>query len=164
MNLTGMMKTGGRSFGARFSKLDFHDDNLVAVRISPPRKRASSTQIDFQFEDDSTGAMKLVSFHRCANLRYIMDFDVLAANWFAQTKRFAAEADVNRVKSFVRAQMAHWHVEYMPPMPKDKPIIKKLAAIRSYHLFRIEFFGGTAEILAKSFSVTENSCGLTPAT
>jgi hypothetical protein len=42
-------------------------------------------------------------------------------------------------------------------MPKDKPIRKKLAAIRSYHLFRIDFFGGTVEILAKSFSVKENS-------
>jgi hypothetical protein len=164
MNLTGKMKIDGRSSGARFNKLDFHDDNLASVKIYPPRKRTDTAQIDFQFEDDSTGAMKLVSFHRCANLRYIMDFDVLAANWFAQTKCFAAEDDVNRVKRFVRSQMANWHVKYMPPMPRDKPIRKKLSAIRSYHLFRIDFFGGTVEILAKSFSVKENSRELAPGT
>ncbi len=147
------MKTNRRDAGTRFSKLDFHDDNLASVKILPPRKKAATTRIDFEFLDDSTGATKFVSFHGCANLRYIMDFDVLAANWFAQTKSFAAKADVNRMKRFVQSQMAHWHVQYMPPMSRDEPIRKKLSAIRSYHLFKIDFFGGSAEVLAKNFSV-----------
>jgi len=155
-------KAGVRGFGARFRKLDFHDDNLASVEIYPPRKSTGAAQIDFQFLDDSTGSLKVVSFHRCANLRYVMDFEVMAANWFAQTDRFAVESDVSRMKRFVRSQMVHWHTKYMPPMPRDKPIRKKLATIRSYHLFRIAFFGGTVEILAKSFSVNENSRGLNP--
>ncbi len=150
-----MMTTNGSGVGARFRKLDFHDDNLVSVKICPPPTGTSTARIDFEFQDDSTGATKLVSFRQCANLRYVMDFDVLTANWFAQTKCFAVKDDADQARKFIRSQMAHWRVKYMPPMPKDKPIRKKLSEIRSYHLFRIEFFGGTAEILAKNFSVKE---------
>jgi hypothetical protein len=45
--------------------------------------------------------------------------------------------------------MPHWNVKYMPPLPKDKPIRKKLSSLSSYRLFKITFFGGAAEILAK---------------
>jgi hypothetical protein len=41
----------------------------------------------------------------------------------------------------------------MPPTPKNKPITKTLKSIRGYVLFRITFFGGTAEILAKTFTI-----------
>ena len=49
--------------------------------------------------------------------------------------------------------MPHWRTTYMPPMTKDKPVRKKLASLRSYILFRVAFFGGTAEILAKHYNL-----------
>jgi hypothetical protein len=41
----------------------------------------------------------------------------------------------------------------MPPLPENKPIKKKLESIRSHVWFRVAFFGGTAEILAKNYKL-----------
>ncbi len=84
----------------------------------------------------------------------MMDFDVLADRWYFGTSGCVARTDVHRMKKFVRAQKSHWRTTYMPPMPKDMPIQKKLKSIRNYVLFRLEFFGGTAEILAKNYSLS----------
>jgi hypothetical protein len=81
-----------------------------------------------------------------------MDFDVLADNWYGgNTESSIAKTDVARMRKFVRAQMSHWRTAYMPPTPMDKPIRTKLASLRSFLLFRVAFFGGTAEILAKNY-------------
>ena len=83
-----------------------------------------------------------------------MDFDVLADNSQAgNTNTSVATTDVKRMKKFVRAQVSHWRTTYMPPTPKNKPIRQKIKQIRSYTLFRVAFFGGTAEVLAKQFKL-----------
>ena len=141
-----------RALAEKFNKLDLHDDGLRAIKIYPPRKRSNFTRIDFEFQDDSTGSRKALSFHSCANIRFVMDFDVLADNWhLGNTEACVAKTEVRRMKKFVRAQMSHWRTTYMPPMRKNEPIRKKFASIRSYVLFRVAFFGGTAEILAKGY-------------
>ena len=139
-----------RADDAPFGKLDFHDDALKFIEIRPSAKRKGEAKIDFGFADYGSGKPKLLSFHDCANLRCILDFDVLANNWFAQTEGVVHSDDTRKMERFVRAQTAHWHTRYVPPMPKDKPIRKKLATIRKFHLFKVKFFGGTFEILAKS--------------
>jgi hypothetical protein len=135
----------------RFNDLDLHDDNLLSVTVHPPHSSRNSTRIDFDFQDDSTGGRKLLSFRGCANIRYVMDFDVLSSNWFAQTKQTVSHAETEKIRKLIKAQMAYWHVRYMPPAPKDKPIRKKLSSLSTYALFRIAFFGGIVEILAKDF-------------
>ena len=135
----------------RFNKLDFHDDALISLRIVLPRSRNNFTRIDFEFQDDSTGAVEVLSFHSCANFRFIMDFDVLADQWYFGTAASRANTDVERMTKFVKAQKRHWRTVHMPPAPKDKPIRTKLKLIRRYVLFRVAFFGGTAEVLAKNF-------------
>jgi hypothetical protein len=109
----------------RFNKLDFHDDALLSLNIHPPRRRSNSAKIDFEFRDDATGDVKMLSFFACANFRFIMDFDVLPDHWFFGTAGSAAKADPQRMRRFVRAQISHWRTAYMPPMPKDKPIKEK---------------------------------------
>jgi hypothetical protein len=136
----------------RFNKLDFHDDALKALRIYPPRSGKNFTRIDFELQDDSTDSVKVLSFRSCANFRFVMDFDVLADNWPFNAKSSVANTNVTRMRRFVKVQMPHWRTTYMPPMTKDKPVRKKLASLRSYVLFQVAFFGGTAEILAKSYS------------
>lgn len=142
-----------RGSAARFGKLDFHDDSLKFVRIHPGVKRGVGGRVDFSFADYTTKKAKSISFRECANLRCILDFDVLADNWFAQTEGVDCINDAKRMEKFVRAQVAHWHVRYMPPTPKDRPIRRKIASIRRYHLFRVRFFGGTFEVLAKRYLV-----------
>jgi hypothetical protein len=60
--------------------LDLHDDTLLSVCIRLSSTKTNATEIDFRFCDDSTEKEKIVSFRACANVRYIMDFDVLADN------------------------------------------------------------------------------------
>ena len=136
----------------RFNKLDFHDDALKTVNLRPPRSRKDFTRIDFELLDESTNSVKMLSFHRCANFRFVMDFDVLADNWPFNTQSSVAKTDTTRMRRFVKAQMSHWRTTYEPPMTRDKPVKKKLESLRSYILFRVAFFGGTAEILAKHYS------------
>ncbi|MGH9712236.1 MAG: hypothetical protein ACRD5M_02945 [Candidatus Acidiferrales bacterium] len=137
----------------RFTRLDFHDDNLRLVTIHPPKTRHDTTTMEFEFEDDETGAKKLLSFHSCGNVRFLMDFDVLADNWFAQTKGLHASANAQEMRKIISSQLAHWRTSYMPPLPPDKPVRKKLNSIRKSRKFKIKFFGGTVEILAKSFKL-----------
>jgi hypothetical protein len=139
--------------GRTFQLLDLHDDNLLSVTIFPPRTKVNAAEVVLELEDDVSQDAKSVRFIGCGNLRVNMDFDVLANNYFAQTDVTACEIDAKRMKQFVRAQTPHWRVKYMSPSPKYLPIRKKLSRIGSYRLFKVSFFGGTVEVLAKSFSV-----------
>jgi hypothetical protein len=150
--LTRMKRTDKNAVADRFNKLDFHDDGLVGLTIHPPRGRNNVTRIDFELRDDSTDSVKVLLFHTCANFRFVMDFDVLADNWYGgNTESSVAKTDVMRMRKFVTAQRSHWRTTYMPPIPKDKPVRRKLATLRSFILFRVAFFGGTAEILARNY-------------
>jgi len=139
--------------GRRFQLLDLHDDNLLAITIAPPRTKVNDAEIVLEFEDDSSGATKSLSFLGCGNLRVIMDFDVLADNSFAQTDVTACQTLAGQMRKFVRAQVPHWHVRYMPPARKNLPIRKKLSRIGNYRLFKVTFFGGTLEVLARGFAM-----------
>ena len=80
-----------------------------------------------------------------------MDFDVLADPCVFGTDSSVSQADASGMRKFIPSQRPHGRVEYMPPGPRDKPIRRKLKSIRSYVLFKVAFFGGTAEVLAKNF-------------
>ena len=134
-----------------FKRMSFHDDNLISVRISPSRKRVNRTGIEFQFEDDSSKKMKTLVFLECANIRYLMDFDVMTDNGFAQTNYVSVRTEIDPIRRFVLKQMSVWHVRYLPKKRKYTPVREKLRQIREYILFRIEFFGGVAEVLAKDY-------------
>lgn len=137
----------------RFNRMVFHDDDLFSVKMEAPHKKGDSAKIEFEFREDSTQVPKILSFSGCANIRWVMDFDVMADNWFAQTEGTVARTNADRMRRFVRAQARQWHLQYMPPSPKDKPIRKKLSTIRKYVLFRVTFYGGTVDVLAKNFKL-----------
>jgi hypothetical protein len=149
-----MNKSRKTSVASEFNKLNFHDDQLTSVRIHPPRSHKNLTRIDFEFQDDTTGKVKVVSFRSCANFRFVMDFDVLADQWWCGTSAAVAQTDLRRITKLVAAQRRHWRTKYMPPLRQDHPIRTKLKSIRDYVLFKVSFFGGTAEILAKSYRLT----------
>ena len=152
-----MRKTRTSNTVRRFNNLDLYDDNLKSIRIHSLGRNATSTTVTFELEDDSTGTSKLLNFHGCANIRLRADFDVLSSNWFAQTHGLGCTANVKKMKKFVRSQMVHWHTTYMPPLRKDHPIRKKLSSINDYALFKLTFFGGCVELLAKGFSIRQGA-------
>jgi len=147
-------KRDANSVAVRFNELSFHDDNLVSLTVHLLQSKKNRTRIDFRLLDDSTDKPKLLSFFNCANIRYVMDFDVLADNWFAQTNASSAKTDGDQIRKFVRSHAKHWHLKYMPPLAEDEPVRKKLSTLRDYILFKITFFGGTVEILAKSYKLS----------
>jgi len=149
-----VQRKGKVGIANKFNKLDVHDDTLLSVKIHPPRSLSKFARIIFELQDDSSGAVKVLSFRSCANVRFVMDFDVLASNWhFGNTEGSSANTNISRMRLFIEANRAHWRTKYMPPIPKNKPIRNKLESIRSYVLFRVTFFGGTVEILAKNYSI-----------
>jgi hypothetical protein len=142
-----------RAKSAMQKRWDLHDDNLLAVNVIPPRKKGTLASVQIDLRDDSTGAEKRITVAGCANIRWVMDFNVLADNWFAQTKDFTIHDDIEKMKRFVMQQKKHWRVTYMPPLPPEKPIMRKLASIRRYRLFLIRFHGGTIEVLGQRISL-----------
>ena len=78
----------------------------------------------------------------------------MAENWFAATKGITCANEIARMKRFVRSQKIHWRTQYMPSLHPEHPVRKKVGSIRRYHLFMVKFYGGTAEILARNFSVS----------
>lgn len=148
-----MTETRAKRIARKFNSLDFHDDNLNSIKICPPHKDTNYALIELEFLDDSTGAPKLLSFHDCGNIQCSLDFDVLGNNWFAQTQGAKSTLSISRMKALIKLQQSHWHVEYMSPSPKNKPVRHKLSTIKQYALFKITFFGGTIEILAKNFAL-----------
>ena len=127
---------------------------LTFVSIRPPTSATKNlTRIEFGFLDDATRKKKSLLFYKCANIRFIMDFDVLVDQCVFGTDSSIARVRVSQMRKFIRSQRSHWRLEYMPPMAKDQPIRKKLKSIQSYVLFKVAFFGGTAEILARNFEL-----------
>lgn len=93
------------------------------------------TTVELEFEDDATRAMKVLSFHGCSNPRFATDFDVLTANWFAETEGPGAGANAQKMRKIVTSWKPHWRTIYMPPQLNDKPIRMKMSSMRDYILF-----------------------------
>src|SRR5215468_4830114 len=117
------------SLAEEFNQLNFHDDVLTSVGAWISKRGKIYARVDLAFRDDSTHKGKLLSFIDCANLRVVMDFDVLSDNWFAPTDASTAKTDLGRMRRFVLVQKAHWHTKYVPPAPSNLPIRKKLSTI-----------------------------------
>jgi hypothetical protein len=99
---------------------------LTFVRVHPPTLGMKNlTQIEFGFLDDTTHKKKTLLFHRCADIRFIMDFDVLADQCIFGREGSIAQVDVSQMREFIRSRRPHWRLECMPPMPEDKPSRKK---------------------------------------
>jgi hypothetical protein len=81
------------SVDSRFNKSSFRDNNLVSVTVHDLQSKKNHARIDFKLRDDSTSREKLLSFFDCANIRYVMDFDVLANDWFVQIDTSSAKTD-----------------------------------------------------------------------
>jgi hypothetical protein len=147
------MRKAKRHPTGKFGEFDLHDDVLRSMAIRKLDSKANSSIVDFELVDDSSRTVKTLSFRGTGNIRYVMDFDLLADNSFASTEQATPIKDANKMRRFVRAQFPHGKVKYMRPSPQRKPMVKKLASIQGYTLFRVIFFGGWPEVLATEFSL-----------
>ncbi len=136
----------------RVSRLNFHDDKLVDIRIHPPRRELrgmeSSVEIDLaRYRDEK---IRHLRFSGCANLRLAMDFDILAGNLFPNTDWLSAHTNTDKMRKLVRSL----NLDNIACSPWVlSPFRTKLEKLDNLVFFHIAFFGGKIDILARNFKV-----------
>jgi len=146
------MSTLGESAEA-FRNLDFHDDTLVGMRVLPAQSRGDgmSSAVEIQLLHDSEKKMRVIRFSGCTNLRVAMDFDVLAGNLPPNTSRVDAHTDPTRMRNLMQSQEKDWGVNYAGT--STSPLTKKLATLDELVFFRVQFFGGAVDVVARGYKV-----------
>ena len=136
-----------------FRDLNFHDYTLIDVRILPsqfPRQGMKSV-VQIQLRQNSESKPTVIQFSGCANLRVAMDFDVLAGNLDPNTSDVDAHTDPRLIQELMESQEADWNVGY--GSRANSPLKGKLAALDEFVFFRVQFFGGAIDVIARDFRV-----------
>ena len=80
-----------------------------------------------------------------------MDFDVLAQNLLPNTSSVDAHTNLNRMRDLMQSQKKDWGVEYAGT--SISPLAEKLAALSELVSFRVQFFGGVVDVIARDYVV-----------
>lgn len=102
-----------------------------------------------QYADDKRRCLTLTG---CANVSFVADFDVLLNNAFASTEWGQADGSEDRIREIMTGQMPHLNIDYDPA--SFHPTKRKMDDLTPYIVFRIQFFGGTLEVVARGFKLT----------
>ncbi len=136
-----------------FRQLDFHDDTFIDLRVLPGQSREGPAQslVEIQLLHYSEKKVRYLRFSGCANLRVAMDFDVLAQNLPPNTSRVEAHTNLNQMRDLIRLQKKDWDITYAPGV--ESPLTSKLAAMDDFVAFRVQFFGGVVDVIARDYEV-----------
>lgn len=142
----------------RFRRLNFHDDTLVDLRVIPVnhaerslRGRNVKSTVELTLNRYRRDESRVIRFYRCANLRVALDFDVLADNLPPNTFCVAAATNQLRMRRLIKSQEADWGVTYKSKF--FSPVIAKLDMLNELISFRIQFFGGVVDVIARRYDV-----------
>ena|SRR5215469_15008062 len=143
----------------RFRRLNFHDDTLIELRVLPAhhdKKRLRGRNVKsivelrlFRYWENTS---RLIQFHRCANLRVSIDFDVLADNLPPNTSHVGADTNQMRMRRLIKSQKADWDVTYEFP-DAWHPMTEKLRSLGDLVYFRVQLFGGVVDVIARRYEV-----------
>ena len=141
-----------KAIAERFRDLDFHDDTFLGMSILPAQTHGdiASSVIEIQLSPYDRQTKRVLQFIGCANLRVALDFDVLVSNLPPNTSGVDAHIDANLMRELMESQKRDWDVGYAS---MKSPLDKKLAAMDELVCFRVQFFGGVVEIIAREFAV-----------
>ncbi len=136
-----------------FRELDFHDDTFIDLRVAPARQSGEGAQslVEIELLHYSEKKVRHIRFFGCANLRVAMDFDVLEQNLPSNTSRVEAHTNVNQMRDLIRSQKKDWDVTYAPGV--ESPIDRKLDTMHGFVAFRVQFFGGVVDVIARSYQM-----------
>jgi hypothetical protein len=135
-----------------FRRLDLHDDTLLDLRLIPPscRRDYSSLRVELLRGKDR----RVLIFGECLNVVVRVDCDVLGENWPDNTSGVAADTRPQALAKFALKQRHLWDVEYETIDGRGtSPMPKKLQRMSRYVLYRLQFFGGRVEALARTFTL-----------
>ncbi len=143
-----------KAIAERFSELDFHDDTFVSLTVLPAQKRGDVTGsvIELRLALYRSQKKRLVQFIGCANLRAGLDFDVLANNFPPNTSFVGSHVDGQLMRKLMQTQKRDWDVEYES---MRSPLDDKLEVMAELVCFRVQFFGGAVEIIAREFLIED---------
>ena len=133
----------------KFNSIDAHDETVEGFSFVPAVKRGVGAEVSVVLFRRWENKRRVLRFMRCANLEVILDADVLAGNAPSNTAMLEATADVDAVRQAMKRQKRHWNVSYDRSID---PLPKKLLDAEKYVLFRVGLFGGSLNIVARSFS------------
>ena len=146
----------------RFRRLDFHDDTLVDLRVTPVyhrekklRGRSVRSIVELSLDRYRETERRVIRFYRCTNLRVAIDFDVLADNLPPNTSHVGADTNQLRMRRLIRSQETDWNVTYEPR--SFSPLKGKLDALAHLVSFRVQFFGGVIDVIARRYEVKTTS-------
>ena len=136
-----------------FRHLDFHDDTFVSMSISPAQTRGDNagSVVEIQLLQYSEKKRRVLRFIGCANLRVGIDFDVLAHNLPPNTSGVEDHTDKDTMWSLMQSQMRDWDIKY--PADMRSPLDWKAEVMNEFVCFRVQFFGGLVEIIARQYEV-----------
>lgn len=135
-----------------FCDLDFHDDTFVGMSVLPSQARGDVTGsvIEIRLSPHQSQTKRVLQFIGCANLRVGLDFDVLASNLPPNTSRVDAHIDADLMRELMQAQKRDWDVGYGT---MRSPLDDKLDGLDELVYFRVQFFGGVVEVIAREFLI-----------
>ena len=103
-------------------------------------------------EDYDTKELIQIIFEHPGNISFTGDFDVLVNNaGFGNTSHTKASTNSEHILRTIKRQKSKWNVKYAEDM--RSPIEKKTNNVDRYIAFKILFFGGSLEILARNYRI-----------
>jgi hypothetical protein len=142
-----------RAIAESFSNLDFHDDTFIGMKVMPPLQRGDgvSSVVEIQLLHYLEEKTRVIRFSGCANMRVTMDFDVLADNLSPNTSGVDAHTKPDVMSILMKSQAADWDVNYKGS--GRSPLTPKLAKLDELIFFRVQFFGGVVDVIAREYLV-----------
>ena len=134
----------------RFNAVDAHDDTVEGIFIVPAATRRSASTLEITLFRHWENKRRVLQINGCVNMALSVDMTVLADNAPNSTASVEAIAAVERIEKIMRGQKKNWNVTYEKAID---PLPVKLANAEKYVLFRVRFFGGALEVVARSFKI-----------
>jgi hypothetical protein len=134
----------------RFSSLDVHDNTVEAVQLLPGARRGENTKLQVTLYRHWEKTRRILTFQGCENIQMNVDATVLAGNGPSNTCEASASADSEEIASLMRGQRRFWNVTYQKSID---PMPTKMGRASDLVMFRLRMFGGTLNIVARTFTV-----------
>ena len=136
-----------------FSEIGIHDDTIESIIIFPAEGR-KSCKVTLTLFRHWENKRRLLQFIDCKNIKFSVDMTILFDNAPNNTWGTEASASLDETVKLIRLQKKQWNVSYQKSID---PLPKKLASASKFLLFRVFFFGGILEVVAKSYKFTNLS-------
>jgi hypothetical protein len=139
----------------------FHDNDVRSIAIIPAQRKGRPSIVEILFHDREENIERMLRLAPCVNLRFSIDFDVLSANTSSaktsagQTSNVEIGESEASIERLIREGRANCNTDY--PSPTETPGSSKFSQLHKFVLVKVILHGGTLEIVARDFSITDQA-------